>query len=57
MGELGRHKKEIGRFTAQRTLGIFSMYEKLGLEEWYDPSAYRIVYDRLKKYSPMNKSI
>ncbi|KYD07789.1 hypothetical protein B4119_3540 [Parageobacillus caldoxylosilyticus] len=28
------------------------MYEKLGLEEWYDPSAYRIVYDRLKKVFP-----
>jgi hypothetical protein len=24
----------------------------LGLEEWYDPSAYRIVYDRLKKVFP-----
>jgi DNA repair photolyase len=32
-----------------KKLGIFSMYEELGLEEWYDPSAYRIVYDRLKK--------
>ncbi|MBA4544323.1 MULTISPECIES: radical SAM protein [Thermoactinomyces] len=30
-------------------LGIFSVYKELGLEEWYDPSAYRIVYDRLKK--------
>jgi DNA repair photolyase len=35
-----------------KDLGIFSMYEKLGLEEWYDPSAYRIVYDRLKKVFP-----
>ncbi|PTX61304.1 radical SAM family protein [Melghirimyces profundicolus] len=33
-------------------LGIFSMYEELGLEEWYDRSAYRIVYDRLKKVFP-----
>jgi hypothetical protein len=32
-----------------KNLGIFSMYEELGLEEWYDPSAYHIVYDRLKK--------
>jgi DNA repair photolyase len=27
-----------------RNLGIYSLYEKLGLEEWYDPSAYRIVH-------------
>lgn len=32
-----------------RNLGIRSLYEELGLEEWYQPSAYRIVYDRLRK--------
>ncbi|MBD1380451.1 SPL family radical SAM protein [Metabacillus arenae] len=31
------------------SLGISSIYEELGLEEWYSPSAYRIVYERLKK--------
>jgi DNA repair photolyase len=31
-----------------RSLGIQARYEKLGLEEWYHPSAYRIVYERLK---------
>ncbi len=30
-----------------RGLGIGSIYEKLGLEDWYGPSAYRIVYERL----------
>ncbi|MBA2875442.1 DNA repair photolyase [Anoxybacillus caldiproteolyticus] len=35
-----------------KNLDIFSMYKELGLEEWYDPSAYRIVYDRLKKVFP-----
>jgi DNA repair photolyase len=32
-----------------RNLGIKALYENLGLEEWYDPSAYRVVYDRLKQ--------
>ncbi|QJD83070.1 SPL family radical SAM protein [Cohnella herbarum] len=31
-----------------RSLGISTLYKQLGLEEWYDPSAYRIVYERLK---------
>jgi DNA repair photolyase len=31
-----------------RNLGIDSLYERLGLEEWYNPAAWRIVYDRLK---------
>jgi DNA repair photolyase len=35
-----------------RNLGIQSLYEKHGLVEWYDPSAYRIVYDRLKSVFP-----
>lgn len=35
-----------------KKLGISSLYEKLGLREWYDPAAYRIVYDRLKSVFP-----
>jgi DNA repair photolyase len=31
-----------------RNLKIDSLYKDLGLEEWYHPSAYKIVYDRLK---------
>lgn len=31
-----------------RKLGMYELYEKYGLEEWYDPAAYRIVYDRLR---------
>jgi len=30
-----------------KRLGISALYDKLGLPEWYDPSAYRLVYDRL----------
>ncbi|RXZ80313.1 radical SAM protein [Paenibacillaceae bacterium] len=33
-----------------RKMGIEALYKQLGLEEWYSPSAYRIVYDRLKQY-------
>lgn len=32
-----------------KNLGIDAVYKALGLEEWYDPSAYRLVYDRLKQ--------
>ncbi|WP_256757414.1 radical SAM protein [Cohnella sp. WQ 127256] len=32
-----------------RSLGIQNLYTKLGLEEWYHPSAYRLVYERLKQ--------
>jgi hypothetical protein len=28
-------------------LGVHSLYQEIGLEEWYDPQACRIVYDRL----------
>lgn len=35
-----------------KRLGIHSLYENLGLEEWYDPTAYQIVYDRLKRVFP-----
>lgn len=31
-----------------KRLGISSLYEELGLEEWYVPSAYQIVYNRLR---------
>ncbi len=30
-------------------LGISLMYEELGLAKWYNPTAYRVVYDRLRK--------
>lgn len=33
-------------------LGIGALYAELGLEEWYDPAAWRIVYERLKKVFP-----
>ncbi|SFL15539.1 Radical SAM superfamily protein [Paenibacillus sp. 1_12] len=32
-----------------RNIGIQSKYEQIGLEQWYDPSAYQIVYERLKQ--------
>jgi DNA repair photolyase len=35
-----------------KKLGISSLYEKLGLEEWYDPGAYRIVYERMRNVFP-----
>ncbi|OBZ18279.1 DNA photolyase [Bacillus sp. FJAT-27264] len=31
-----------------RNLGIYSLYEESELQEWYDPSAWRIVYERMK---------
>lgn len=31
-----------------RRLNIQALYEELGLEEWYDPAAYLVVYERLK---------
>lgn len=33
-----------------RRLGIQEKYKELGLEQWYHPDAYRIVYERLKEY-------
>lgn len=38
--------------TRTQKLGIRTLYQDLGLEEWYDPSAYRIVYDRLISVFP-----
>lgn len=35
-----------------RSLGIHEMYNQLGLEEWYHPAAYHIVYERLKQVFP-----
>lgn len=32
-----------------KKLGMKNLYETLGLEEWYEPSAYQVVYDRLKQ--------
>lgn len=39
-----------GRRTGR--LGIRALYEELGMEEWYDPSACRIVYDRMRRVFP-----
>lgn len=36
-------------------LAIDKLYAQLGLEEWYHPSAYRIVYDRLKQSFPVDQ--
>lgn len=35
-----------------RSLGIYKQYEALGLEEWYHPTAYEIVYERLRRVFP-----
>ncbi|WP_139994940.1 SPL family radical SAM protein [Paenibacillus paridis] len=35
-----------------RQMAIQSLYEQLGLEEWYHPSAYQKVYERLKQVFP-----
>jgi DNA repair photolyase len=32
-----------------RNLGIDALYTQLGLEEWYSPSAYKLVYERLRE--------
>ncbi|MNP54396.1 hypothetical protein D3C76_1489430 [compost metagenome] len=32
-----------------RRLGIYSLYEELQLEDWYDPAAYRRVYEGLQQ--------
>lgn len=32
--------------------GIPALYEQLGLQEWYEPSAYQIVYERLLRVFP-----
>lgn len=33
-------------------LGMRSLYEQQGLTEWYDPSAYLVVYDRFNRVFP-----
>ncbi|MBB2480567.1 radical SAM protein [Bacillus sp. APMAM] len=35
-----------------KRLGMEKKYEELGLQEWYEPNAYKIVVDRLKKVFP-----
>ncbi|MDQ6421539.1 radical SAM protein [Paenibacillus sp. LHD-117] len=35
-----------------KRLGIGKLYEELGLQEWYEPAAYRNVYDRLASVFP-----
>lgn len=36
-------------------LGIRSRYEQLGLESWYTPEAYRVVYERLLRVFPAHR--
>ncbi|MDF2668650.1 MAG: Radical domain protein, partial [Paenibacillus sp.] len=31
-----------------RNLGIQALYEQIGMEQWYHPAAYRLVYERLR---------
>jgi DNA repair photolyase len=38
-----------------KRLGIHHIYETIGLEEWYDPSAYKKVYERFKDVFPENQ--
>lgn len=38
-----------------KNLDIRSLYAQLGLEAWYNPSAYRLVYERLKKVFPEDR--
>lgn len=38
-----------------KKLGIYNLYESQGLEDWYHPSAYQIVYDRLKLLFPKSQ--
>ncbi|MBG9790439.1 SPL family radical SAM protein [Brevibacillus laterosporus] len=35
-----------------RNLGIESLYQELNVREWYDPTAYQLVYDRFKRFFP-----
>lgn len=35
-----------------KRLGIDKLYEEMGLGEWYEPTAYRAVYDRLTQVFP-----
>lgn len=35
-----------------RSLNMEALYKEIGLEEWYHPTAYRIVYDRLQNVFP-----
>lgn len=37
------------------TLKIRALYEELGLTEWYQPSAYRLVYDRMARVFPAER--
>lgn len=32
-----------------RSLGISKRYEELGLQEWYHPEAYKVVYERMRR--------
>lgn len=35
-----------------KRLPVQVLYEELGLEEWYDPVAYQVVYDRFSQAFP-----
>ncbi|MED3562003.1 SPL family radical SAM protein [Bacillus xiapuensis] len=35
-----------------KRLGVEKLYENLGLAEWYNPSAYELVYERFKRVFP-----
>lgn len=38
-----------------RSLGIASLYEDLGLQDWYEPSACKLVYDRFAAVFPADQ--
>lgn len=38
-----------------RRLHLESRYQELGLEEWYHPSAYQVVYERLRVHFPEDR--
>jgi DNA repair photolyase len=38
-----------------RSLGLRSLYEAIGEEQWYDPSAYKIVYERMLNVFPADR--
>jgi len=36
-------------------LGLQGLYKNLNMEEWYHPSAYRMVYERMRQYFSENE--
>lgn len=45
----------LSHYSHSLRLGIRSIYEQLGLESWYSPDAYRIVYERLLQVFPKHQ--